>query len=274
MIQLEKSEENILYFKKFIDDYCANGLDVKKIEELLYYFQPLDFENNRLVDIIVDEKSKNLPRFSTIDVCLKINIVGLVKYVKKIQMIASLLDKKNIEQRFTAYMILYVLIHEIAHSYQFCMGEKKLESPCKLVSEGYKTIFNIATFPEKDRYNIGLKRYVSFLKYYNNSGNLILERNANIEASYLIEELAKNCEEDKVFSFFAQHRKVYQMEGYEKSVRGCMEETFNKLKLQDLYAKFDHSINLSMEDRVRYGLQIDEETRKKVLSLDEFKVKK
>lgn len=273
MIQLEKSEDNILYFKKFIDDYCANGLDVKKIEELLYYFQPLDFENNRLVNIIVNENSKQLPFFNTKKSKIVINIVGLFNFLKYFQNgFEYLYGEKNL-QRCSGYLILLVIIHELEHSYQFFMGEKKLESPCNLVSEGYKLIFNYLDFPTKNNVNI-IKWLISIICYKNREGFSVIERNANIEAVYVLNEVARYCEEDDIYEFFTKLKNSYLSGGYYKNVNGSMEETINVLKLQDFYAKFDHNIALSMEDRVRYGLQIDEETRKKILALDQFKVKK
>lgn len=272
MLQLEKNEENILYFKKFIDDYCTNGLDVKKIEELLYYFQPLDFENNKLVDIIINEKGKEVPLFDYKESNIVINVVGLVNYLKTLRNgFEYLYGEKNL-QRCSGYLILLGIIHELEHSYQFYMGENKVESPCKLVSEGYKIIMNYFSFSTVN--NANFRWLISVIRYIKRAGFSVLERNANIEALYALIEVARYCEDDDILDFITKIKNGYLSVGYYKNIKGSMEETINILKLQDLFAQCDHNIDLSMKDRVRYGLQIDEETRKKILALDKFKVKK
>ena len=56
-------------------------------------------------------------------------------------------------------------------------------------------------------------------------------------------------------------------DSYEKSCDGLLVETYKKILMYDKYLRFDKGNDLSMTDRIRYGLSIDEESRKNILGL-------
>ena len=59
--------------------------------------------------------------------------------------------------------------------------------------------------------------------------------------------------------------------GYRGLYNGSMEKTYKKKGIKSLYESFDYSEEIPTQEKVRYGLPIDSDTRKRVLK-KEFKI--
>ena len=94
---------------------------------------------------------------------------------------------------------------------------------------------------------------------------LVLERNANIESTDLICRCAFYNEREDIYNLFIDMRNLFRTQGYIKSTKGSIEETFEEIFMHDKYKKIRQEIDLDEIDRLRYGLNISEETRKRIL---------
>lgn len=168
----------------------------------------------------------------------------------------------------TYYLIIVLLKHELTHARDFLISREKIEAPYEYMYKAYKYLFDLIIKDE----NVFLhpikkaKQYKSIKKYYENEYQYILERNAQIEAYDMLFKLVSDI--DKYFSDYAQLSRNAMMKiGYYENNKGSLYETFHMIDLDKEYnsIKFDNSIE--MIERIRYGLEIPEDTRQLVLSI-------
>ena len=118
-------------------------------------------------------------------------------------------------------MLLFIVIHEIEHSYQYLMVKVIKESPCKLVADAYNILF-------------------AFLMQSDN-------------------EMRKNL----ISHFFHELMCSQLAIGYVKNNKGSFEETFRNILMLKKYRQLDHDFDLLVEERIRYGLPISKDIRRK-----------
>ena len=147
------------------------------------------------------------------------------------------------------------------------MGKGIIDSPNTLVREGYKDItglmikpVTILPHPIKTT-----RRRVSLVKYFQNRDNYILERNANTEAFSALLDIAFDIGDENMIHMMKTFLESFLMIGYKEDTLGCMYHTFCDLYRIDIYDRISKE-DIKDEDRLRYGLPIDEGTREKVLS--------
>lgn len=167
-----------------------------------------------------------------------------------------------------SYMLLFLLTHEVEHSYQYLIGEGIIEVPSPLIKDTYQTLFALMTpldyiIPRPIKQT---RRMISLILYKQKENELVLERNANIESTDLISRCAFYNEREDIYNLFIDMRNLFLIQGYVKDARGSIEETFEKIFMYDKYKKIRQEIDLDEIDRLRYGLNISEETRKRILS--------
>ena len=169
------------------------------------------------------------------------------------------------ENSIRNYLYLCAILHEIEHSYQYLMGEGIIEAPNNLIKDGYHTLYNISY----NEYNL-IKRIqieLSIALYNKHCNSLILERNAQIETDDALYQLALLENKEHLYEIFLSHKNEISQDGYQKNTSGRLEETYRKILMYKTYKQFDKDIDCSEEERIRWGLNISEEARQKVLLL-------
>ena len=255
MSHVIKSNEDIKKISNSLENLRKKGYSRDIIEEILVENIPL----NNKCQIKYDIANYKFPAlFCTDDKMIQISEIHLKKYIdsfiKQINIKYPFLNKKEL---FNYYLLL-TIIHEIEHSYQFLIGNRFIDFPYQIVIEAYKKLFSI----NKNDYNFFISK--CYLKQISNSESL-LERNANIEAYDLLVKVTDyegNIAYKRCFEF---ERKYCLTFGYKSIYNGSVEETYRKSLLGSLYNTFPQNENIPLDDRVRYGLKLDKETRKKVL---------
>ena len=98
-----------------------------------------------------------------------------------------------------------------------------------------------------------------------------MERSANVEAYDLLVKVAQyenNIEMLKILNDLLS----YQLSiGYKGFDNGSIEKTYKKKGMIKVYNSFEFDEIIPIEDKVRYGLPINKETKKKVLN-KQFKI--
>ena len=166
-----------------------------------------------------------------------------------------------------SYFFLFLLTHEVEHSYQYLIGEGIIEVPSPTIKAAYQKLFGLmkpsnTIIPRPIKQT---RRAISLLLYKTKENGLVLERNANIESTDLICRCAFYNEREDIYNLFIDMRNLFRTQGYIKSTKGSIEETFEEIFMHDKYKKIRQEIDLDEIDRLRYGLNISEETRKRIL---------
>ena len=166
-------------------------------------------------------------------------------------------------------LYIFLITHEIEHSYQYLMGENLIKSPNKMIELGYKGICNMLNPSEHiiPRPIKETREHISRFLYKRNQNFYIIERNANIESTDLLCQCSLHMDREDMYKLFNYVKNTFAKIGYMESTIGSLEETYRKILMYDKYKKFYEEVNMSEEERVRFGLSISEETRNKVLSL-------
>ncbi len=173
----------------------------------------------------------------------------------------------NIQKRelLKCYMILNILIHEIEHAKQYLIGKEELPSPSLYLTKGYYNITNLLINPNYilPRPIKTTRRITSLSLYLSNCNMYVLERNANLESFLTTGSLAIQNEDYLIATELIKAAILYMRHGY-KTDMGSLYETHKKILLLDKLPKIDDYKDLDAETKIRYGLPIKKEDRKKI----------
>jgi len=170
----------------------------------------------------------------------------------------------SLEREIFNNYAIFALIHEVEHYYQYLIGNKYIDFPYQIVIEAYHNLLPLKIKKSENALCtlIKVRRYLRMLE----KDDSLYERNANIEAFDLLCKVANYENNKEVYEILLYQMKCYLMTGYGLFHNGIIEKTYKSLLLSDLYESFCQNEDIPVEDRVRYGLPIDFETRKKVLT--------
>ncbi len=163
------------------------------------------------------------------------------------------------------YFILFMLIHEIEHSYQYLMADGIVRCESDLLRQSYKMMYDILVKPNYCDFISQMKRVYHLRLYDENHDKYFLERNANIEACDIMMELSLLEKDLKMYKIFLYMRQSFMKLGYKNNNLGCIDETFRKIKLYKEYKRIYYSENLSEIEKTRYGFPISDKTRTMLL---------
>ena len=251
LINVSKEELKILSEK--LNNLKKYGATEETIKDALLCIVP----NNIGIDI---KNNKEAAYFDLNEekICISVNGISqmindsnktLLKYFPKV-------DSKEMFN----YYVLFSLIHETRHSYQYLISENKIQFPYEIIKQVYNEISYIGQL------KVGFLKNVRSLYLYNKyRERLVIERNANIEATEIISKLAKHEENQEIHELFNILRHNNILYGYENQFNGSIEETYKTLGLDNIYNLLPVHEQIPIKDRILYGLPIDYETKKKVL---------
>lgn len=170
---------------------------------------------------------------------------------------------------FRGYQYLYLLAHEVEHSYQkqIALGNVNLTNP--VIQGAY---YHILRHFKKDNsfFPNPISKAQKALKLYNyrkKENEYVLERNASLEGYDLLYRLANNCQNEEMAKAFYCCRTLYCKLGYHNSLNGSFAETYQAMFMEKKYAEIIDEKIFPEEEAVRYGLPVSEETRQKILTL-------
>ncbi|MBR1385404.1 MAG: hypothetical protein IJ568_01095 [Bacilli bacterium] len=270
-------KQELLTLKSVLEKIKKNELSIKLIDEIISKLVPKDKNNKTLVSKVVTDGKMTpaayIPNYNLI----RVSLSGFEQITQEsAKVLGENFKSKKIEE-ITNYYRLFAILHEIEHSKQFLMSKDVIDSPSDELKNGYKNVTNIIlkddsliTTPIKR-----IKKVVSLYKYNSNPNDYILERNANVEASKKIIDLATINNEEEIKDIFEGFNLAMKFIGYYDDELGCMYKTHEALNLMKLYNKIKKDDTINEEDKLRYGLTINKETRKTLLKrIDESKLSK
>ncbi len=268
MSNIIKNKDTLLLLKDIINNYDKTNLSKSYIEEILRELIP-NKDGNLLIKYKVKDSGISIAKFVPEYESINININKVNEWLDKNT--GSFLKEINTCDSNTLrnYLFLFMITHEIEHSYQYLMGKGIIESPNDVLKNAYNGLFDLMA--SKDyiipRPIIQTRRIISRVLYKANENFYLLERNANIESMDTVSKVALFNDREDVFKLFLCMKNIYTRCGYTDSTIGSIEETYTKILMHDKYKKFYKKINIDEKEKVRYGFNISEDTRKKVLKL-------
>ncbi len=274
-MQNSYEKQELLALKSMLEKIEKNELSIKLISEIVTNLIPKDKNNNNLVSqVITDGKitpAAYIPNFNLI----RVSLSGFSDITKESAKVLGESFKSKEIEKITNYYRLFALLHEVEHSKQFLMAKDVIESPSDELKNGYKNVTSIILKDDK-LFTTPIKRIkkvASLYKYNSTPNDFIIERNANVEASRKIIDLATINNEEEIKDIFNGFNLAMMFIGYYNDELGCMYKTHEALNLMKLYNKIKKDDTIYEEDRLRYGLTINKETRKTLLKrIDESKL--
>lgn len=271
MSNIIKSNDDFLYLDSFISYIYKKGISKDALESFLYYFIPKDGENS-LINFTVHDKGSItamfFPTYRNITFSIdKINKWILVNF----KYFNEKFDVKD-EKLLKCFLCLFIITHEIEHSYQFLMSKGEFIS-YPVIQELYNRLFSLL---EKKHFIIPrpivqTRRTISQILYKLKEDFYVLERNANIFSTDLLYQCAYFIEREDLADIFFYLRNYFLTIGYNNNTKGSFDETFQSILMYD---KFNKIMKLDtvfdINDRVILGLDINENVRQKVITRQFF----
>jgi len=268
MSNIIKSQNDISIIVDIINSIDVDEISKSDIEELLKMMLPKE-NANLLIKYDIREYGLNagIFRLKTETIAFSLNKIE-VWLSENIKSFSQRFEVKDINM-LKRFLYIFLIAHEIEHSYQYLMGKGIISSPNKVIEMGYKGICDILNPREYiiPRPIKETREYISKFLYRINQNFYVIERNANIESTDLLCQCSMHMDREDMYKLFNYMKKTFEKIGYMESVIGSFEETYRKILMYDKYKKLFEVINMSEEEKIRFGLGIKEETRCKVLSL-------
>ena len=256
--------ENQLY--EYLELIRNNGYTKDVLFEILNGIIP--FNENFVVKSEIDNDGY-IAYFSWANRVIHLNEEMLFKYINRLvdETIKMYPKLENYRSDLFSYIVMFVLCHEVEHVYQYMFGHDYIIHDYKLVRDLYK---NMTEFTVSDKtpyliWSILFSRY----KRVKDKATFVLERNANIEAYDLLHKLSLIENNKDIVRFMYNQYMWYSACGYLKMKNnGSFGEAYRDSWRHSLFNSFDFSEDISVEERIRYGLPIDDNNR--VVLLNKF----
>ena len=260
MSHIINSESDLYKLNDLYKRLDLGKINEEFINEIMLFIIPKDVNGEKIIDYnFINESFKIcfVPSLKCIDISLKY----LEEWIKQNQIYLDL--KYDCGCSLNKYLLFLVVLHEVEHSYQFLIGEEIVNAPCSLVKKAYKDLMDLM-IDEKyisESYSSKVKRYY---KYYNEQDKFFLERNANVEAMSDIVNLALINEDKKALAILSYLLNNYMCLGYENNTKGNIYYTYKKMHMLDEFLTYSQD-DIKAADRIRYGLEISKDERKKII---------
>lgn len=254
-------KEKLLEIRNIISDITSNGISEKYISEL---YKILGFDSIRLNYTNMGNNTAAFhPKYNVITVNTDKSINWVTKTIEESRSYITVSD----EELLKSYLLVSLLSHEIEHSKQKLIADKKLEPKYDYQASVYKDMYDIMHMKEYllPRPISLLKDIVRFGLYTKNAYNFILERNASIEGYNVSSKVALLSHDQEMLDFLITSRNAYMMQGYVNNGDGTLKYTYDTLGMKNKFNKLDLPTDISLIDKSREGLPLSEEERSKVI---------
>ncbi len=261
-----KEKKELLKLKYYLESLAGEKASYDIVSRLFNNVVPKNVHGKNLVGVVVagagnDKTTGFMPFHNTIYVPFK---PFLVETQESAENLGEVFDYDDYD-KLSAYYRLFAALHEAEHGYQFLIANEKIPFKYNEVKDGYKYLvmhcFNKHNYVK----HCSRKDNPIIKKYFENPYDYVFERNAMVEACDDTSFIAGEMKDDEIRDIFDSYKDSIMVNGYEASRMGSMIYTYESLLPKNMYDKVEKDSNMPMEERARFGLEVDEETRAKVL---------
>ncbi len=252
--------ENLNNLHLHLENLRNKGINESSIGDFLDDYIIRDGNGKALVSYSIDLTKSFKPNYDIDDNSVNFSDDGFITSVAKYyKQFTKDFSSYSVSDDFKNYLAIFILSHELEHAYQACIKKCLIVSPSIMLESCYKMCFNpkseIANYSlkEKLRYIIGKSLYKLF------RGQLALERNANLESADLIYKLASLESNENMLKLIEELRMFQAFFGYNHNGPGVLVNTAKILLQFDKLKGFEEADIFSFEEKVRYGLPINED---------------
>lgn len=254
-------KEKALKLRNIIEDIKKSGLSEKYIKEL---YSILGYDGIKLyfTNMGVNTAAFN-PKYNTISV----NMDKTESWINEVLKDSKTYFDFSDEELAKSYLLVSLLCHEIEHSHQKLIADSKVKPNYDYKTQVFRDMFNIM---QMKKYIVPrpislLKDIILFGLYTKNAYNFILERNASVEGYNTASEIADISLDTEMLDYLITSRNAYMMQGYMDNGDGTLKYTYDTLGLMNKYNKLILPTDISLQEKAREGLPLDESDRTKVL---------
>lgn len=267
MSNIVKTREDLVKLKEFIKLIQTKWFNKDSMEEILTGILPKDENGKLLVNYNVNKEGSRtaiyIPRYNVIDFSIEKCKRWVIDNLEDLGKFYNVEDMRS----FGHYLSLFIMLHEVEHSYQYLIGQGKVECDIPMVKEGYKTLTELMIRPN---YILPhpikqTRRAISLICYYRKQNEYVLERNANVEAFSTILALAYDSGNEEMMRAFTDLTRTYMSIGYLEDNKGAFYHTFEEILMMDKYKRINNTASISEDERMRYGLEIADYKRFELL---------
>ena len=268
MSNIIKDKDGLMLLKDIVTYTQKHDLSVEYLEHILKYLLPKD-SDNFLTSYYVKEKGIVTAMFVPDSNKILLSLDKMNDWLERQTEDFSKYYQFSNKKEFKSYMLLFMLTHEIEHAYQFLIGKGIVDTPNDVLKNAYQGLFDLMI---KKHYLLPRpitisRRLISKILYKARENDYLLERNANILSMELVGKSALFNDNEEIFKIFDDTMRTYLICGYTDSNIGSIKETYRNILMENKYRWFYHDIEIDDRDKVRYGFEIDDNTRNKVLKL-------
>lgn len=266
MSNLIKHKTDIDKLTKLVDNIRHYQLNNTFIDYAFEILTPRSEDRVRLTKYVIDEKTMHPAYFNPNYNSILISYNKINNWVEENSLKFKEKNENISVDDFKAYLTIFLISHELEHAYQY-LSSKNLCDNNTIMTEVYKNLYNL--FKPEDVFFINpIKRYrrlTSLVLYKINENKYLLERNANLEAFDLLCTISDLEDNKKIKDCFNKMNLIIKKTGYNDIYNGSIEETYKKILMSDVYKKINISNEFSFEEKVRFGLPINEREKKLIL---------
>ena len=241
-------EDRIIFLKECIDMINKQGLNRKILEKI--FQELLISKNNKSNYYIISDGDR--PYYGTKCKAIICSVKGIVKYsnvyLNNLEKDLYLYDANL----FRSYLCLLIILHEIVHYYQF-NDSKLLNSFSDKYSFMNDFYVDYTNFLDKNSDRLFNYR---FKKYIKNEYNYFIERNASVEALYMLKDVCNVANNELMDDYISNLILDYEGIGYRTyhgSIYNSYKDTFRLRKFKKIYNDY----NVDFLSKLRYGLPLD-----------------
>lgn len=267
MSNIIKTKEDLYELREKLQLLKKESLRRETLKETVDLVLPKDENGRELINSRIKDWGGRtaifVPRYRTIEFSVEKCQEWVIQNMKDLAEMYDIKDKDELQ----SYLSLFIILHEIEHSYQYLMGQKQIEAPCELMQAAYKRLNDLLT---KQEYIIPrpikeIRRIIALIQYYKKQEDYALERNANIEALGNMLALAERNDNEEIMRMLTNMIRTFMIVGYEEDRFGVFYHTFKDIGMYRVYKSINHISGPNMDQRALYGLEISEEKREEVM---------
>ena len=266
LLNFKNEKDYLNKLQYFLNKLRSNKIDMKFIKD--FYDAFIIYDNNEpLTNYCYEENNQVLLSFIPHSNLLKINLDSYLYTVNYIKESFKYLNDCINDIDFDNYIGIYVLLHELEHSYQYLIAEDKIDAPL-IVACTYKLVYDYVYKERKiETFKEALKQRNRIKRFKKQCGHLVLERNANVEALNKTLELIKLENNKTEEILFEEALMANILMGYNDEREGALIETIKLLKLLPELKGVKEINDYNFYDKLRYGMPLNKEELEKLVNI-------